>query len=349
MEYRTLGHSGIKVSALSLGTMTFGGKDRFSKVGSSGVKEADEIIHLCIDHGINLIDTANIYSFGVSEEIIGEVLQGKRPGDVLIASKARMPVGEGPNDQGFSRYHLISECEKSLKRLRTDVIDLYFMHEWDGQTPLEEMLEALAMLRQQGKIRYIGCSNFSGWHIMKAIQVSRERNLPQFITQQIHYTLEAREAEYELLPIAVDQGVGVMAWSPLSGGLLSGKYTREHKPDGVTRMSEGWTEPPIRDEERLWNIVDVLNEIAGEHSASPAQVALAWTLTRPGIASLVIGGRKIEQIRDNIGAVELHLTEEDVSRLNRVSEIPLLYPYWHQDKFARGTFSPGDLALFGGR
>ena len=267
----------------------------------------------------------------------------------MIASKARMPVGEGPNDQGFSRGHLIRECERSLKRLRTDVIDIYFMHEWDGQTPLEEMLEALSQLMQQGKIRYIGCSNFSGWHIMKSIQVSRERNLPQFVTQQIHYTLEAREAEYELLPIAVDQGVGVMAWSPLAGGLLSGKYTRKQKPEGVTRMSEGWTEPPIRDEDRLWNIVDVLQEISKEHQASPAQVALAWTLSRPGVASLVIGGRKIEQIRDNIGAVELKLTRDDLSRLNKVSQIPLLYPYWHQDKFARGTFSQGDWALFGGR
>ena len=349
MEYRYLGHSGIKVSTLTLGTMTFGGKERFSKVGSIGVKEASEVIHLCIDHGVNLIDTANIYSFGASEEIIGEVLKGKRPGDVMIASKARMPVGDGPNDQGFSRGHLIRECERSLKRLRTEVIDLYFIHEWDGQTPLEEMLEALSLLLQQGKIRYVGCSNFSGWHIMKALQVSSERHLPRFVTQQIHYTLEAREAEYELLPIAVDQGVGVMAWSPLAGGLLSGKYTRENKPEGVTRMSEGWTEPPIRDEERLWNIVDMLQTIAAEHNASPAQVALAWTLSRPGVASLVIGGRKIEQIRDNLGAVELRLTGEDLLKLNKVSNIPLIYPYWHQDKFARGTFSPGDRALFDGR
>jgi aryl-alcohol dehydrogenase-like predicted oxidoreductase len=223
------------------------------------------------------------------------------------------------------------------------------VHEWDGQTPLEEMLEAMAQLLQQGKIRYAGCSNFSGWHLMKALHISHEKNLPRFVTQQIHYTLEAREAEYELLPIAVDQGVGVMVWSPLAGGLLSGKYTRKSRPEGVTRMSEGWTEPPIRDEERLWNIVDVLHQIAGEHEASPAQVALAWTLSRPGVVSLVIGGRKIEQIRENLDAAELHLTEEDLSRLNSVSEPPLIYPYWHQDKFARGTFSAGDWALFGGR
>ena len=349
MNYRYLGHSGIKVSTFTLGTMTFGGKERFAKVGTSGVKEADEMINLCIDHGINLIDTANIYSFGVSEEIIGKVLQGKRPGEVMIASKARMPVGEGPNDGGFSRWHIIRECEKSLKRLRTDVIDIYFMHEWDGTTPLEEMLEALSLLMQQGKIRYTGCSNFSGWHIMKALSISKERNLPRFITQQIHYTLEAREAEYELLPIAVDQGVGVMVWSPLSGGLLTGKYTRNKKPEGITRMSEGWTEPPVRDEERLWKIVDTLNQIAQERHVSAAQVALAWTLTRPGIATLVIGGRNIDQIRDNLGAATLQLSEEEVKRLNEVSELPLIYPYWHQEKFARETFSAGDWALFGGR
>lgn len=349
MKYRYLGNSGLKVSEMTLGTMTVGGEERFSMVGNLGVKETSEIIHMCIDHGINLIDTANIYSFGRSEEIVGEVLNGKRPSDVLISTKARMPQGEGPNDAGISSYHLVRECEKSLKRLRTDVIDLYYLHEWDGTTPLEEALEALSRLIQQGKIRYIGCSNFSGWHIMKALGISKEQNFPRFVAQQIHYTLEAREAEYELLPIAEDQGVGVHVWSPIAGGLLSGKYTRDKKPGGVTRMSEGWTEPPVRDEERLWNIVDTLIEIAGDRDASPAQVALAWLLTRPGVASLVIGGRTIDHIRENLEAVHLMLSEEEITRLNWVSEPPLLYPYWHQLKFARDTFSPGDWALFRGR
>ena len=349
MEYRYLGNSGLKVSTLTLGTMTFGGVDRFAKIGNIDVKQAREIIDLCVDRGINLVDTANIYSFGRSEEIIGEVLGGNRPGDLLISTKARMPQGEGPNEAGFSRYHLVRECEKSLKRLRTDVIDIYYIHEWDGRTPLEEMLEALHLLMQQGKVRYIGCSNFSGWHLMKALAISRERNLSRFVTQQIHYTLEARDAEYELLPIGVDQGVGVHVWSPLAGGLLTGKYSKDKKPEEVTRRSEGWPEPPIRDEERLWNIVDSLVEIAESREVSPAQVALAWLLTRPGVVSLVIGGRKIEHIRDNIGAAALELSEEELERLNRVSEIPLIYPYWHQARFARGTFSEGDLALFGGR
>ena len=349
MEYRNLGHSGLRVSSITLGTMTFGGKGKFGKVGNIGIKEAGEIIDMCIDNGINLIDTANIYSSGRAEEIIGEVLGGRRPEGLLISSKVRMPVGDGPNDEGFSKYHIIRECEKSLKRLKTDVIDIYFMHQWDGATPLEEMLEGLQLLVQQGKIRYIGCSNFSGWHIMKALGISREQHLPRFVTQQIHYTLESRDAEYELLPIAVDQGLGVLVWSPLAGGLLTGKYTRDKKPGGGTRISEGWDEPPVRDEERLWKIVDALLEVADHHNVSPAQVALSWILTRPGIASVVIGGRNIEQIKDNIGAVTLKLEPDEIGRLNDISRLPLIYPYWHQDKFGWGRFGKGDLALFGDR
>jgi len=347
MKYRYLGRSGLKISTVTLGTMTFGGKGPFAKIGDLGVDDARKIIDLCVDHGVNLIDTANMYSGGRSEEIIGEALGGKRPGNMLISSKARMPTGNGPNEGGFSRHHLIQECEKSLKRLRTDVIDIYYMHEWDGMTPLEEMLETLDTLVKQGKIRYIGCSNFSGWHIMKALGVSKEHHLQRFVTQQIHYTLEAREAEYELLPIAVDQGVGVLAWSPLAGGLLSGKYSRDKKPEGVTRVSQGWPEPPIRDEERLWNIVDVLIDIAAQHKVSAARVALAWILTRPGVRSVVIGGRKLPQIEDNIAAADLKLSAEEVERLNKVSAIPLIYPYWHQANFAKETFTPADRALFG--
>ncbi|MDA3948258.1 MAG: aldo/keto reductase [Spirochaeta sp.] len=347
MEYRYLGRSGLKVSTITLGTMTFGGQGPFAMIGDLGVDDARSIIDLCVDHGVNVIDTANMYSAGKSEEIIGEALNGKRPGNMLISTKARLPIGDGPNDGGFSRHHLIGECEKSLKRLRTDVIDIYYMHEWDGQTPLEEMLETLDSLVKQGKIRYIGCSNFSGWHIMKALGVSTQNHLQRFVTQQIHYTLEAREAEYELLPIAVDQGVGVLAWSPLAGGLLSGKYSRNKTPDGVTRLSEGWTEPPIRDEERLWNIVDALNDIAAQHHVSAAQVALAWILSRPGVASVVIGGRKEAQIKDNVAAADLELSDEELQRLNTVSAIPLIYPYWHQASFAKDTFTPADRALFG--
>ncbi|SDL52366.1 Predicted oxidoreductase [Catalinimonas alkaloidigena] len=345
MDYRYLGRSGLKVSTLTLGTMTFGGKGKFASVGNSDVNEARRIVDACVERGVNLLDTANVYSGGVSEEIIGEVLNGKRPNDLLIASKARLRNGDGPNDSGFSRYHLIRECERSLKRLRTDVIDIYFMHQWDGSTPLDEMLETLDTLVKQGKIRYIGCSNFSGWHIMKAMETSRANHWQRFVTQQIHYTLEAREAEYELLPIAVDQGLGVLVWSPLAGGLLSGKYRRDRTQQEGTRFTGGWTEPPIRDEARLWDIVDVLMDIADNRGVSGAQVSLAWLLTRPAVSSLVIGGRNMQQIEDNLAAAELQLTDEELTRLNEVSQPPLIYPYWHQANLAKDSFQAPDQAL----
>jgi aryl-alcohol dehydrogenase-like predicted oxidoreductase len=286
-----------------------------------------------------------MYSSGLSEEIIGEVLNGKRPGNVMISSKARMPVGNGPNEEGFSRYHLIRECEKSLKRLRTDVIDIYYMHEWDGLTPLDEMLDTLDTLVKQGKVRYIGASNFSGWHTMKALNTSKENGYQRFVTQQIHYSLEAREAEYELLPIGIDQELGALIWSPLAGGLLSGKYSRDTIKQAGTRFSEGWDEPPIRDWDRLWNIIDVLKAVAKQKNVSAAQVALAWTLSRPGVSSLVIGGRTLEQIKNNIKASEVVLTNNEIQQLNEISKIPLLYPYWHQANFAKNRLSEADKIL----
>ena len=343
MEYRRLGRSGLKVSAVSMGTFSFGGKGDFAMVASQGVKEAQRLVDACIDGGINLFDTANMYSAGRSEEILGEVLEGRRD-KILISSKARMRIGDGPNDEGVSRYHLIRECERSLKRLRTDHIDVYFMHEWDGLTPPEEMLSALDMLVSQGKVRYIGCSNYSGWHIMKALGVADLKNYPRFVTQQIHYTLEAREAEYELLPISVDQGLGVMVWIPLAAGLLSGAFRRDRKPQD-SRQAAGWSEPPIRDENRLWNIVDVLVEIGEARNVTPAQVALAWTLSRPAIASVVVGGLSEQHFRDNIAAVDLKLTAEELDRLNVVSRLPYIYPYWHQHNFAKDRFCAGDWAL----
>lgn len=343
MEYRTLGRSGLKISVLSMGTFSFGGKGDFAMVAKQGVNEARRLVDTCIDGGINVFDTSNMYSAGRSEEILGEVLEGRRD-KVLISSKARMRIGDGPNDEGVSRYHLIRECERSLKRLRTDHIDIYFMHEWDGLTPLEEMLSALDTLVTQGKIRYIGCSNYSGWHIMKALGVSDLRQYPRFVTQQIHYTLEAREAEYELLPISVDQGLGVMVWSPLAAGLLSGAFRRDAKP-ADSRQAAGWSEPPIRDENRLWNIVDALVDIAEKREVSPAQIALAWTLSRPGITSLVVGGLTPQHFNDNIAAVDLVLTPSELEQLNQVSRVPYIYPYWHQHNFASDRFCAGDWAL----
>lgn len=343
MKYRTLGKTGLKVSEITMGTFTFGGKGPFGMVASQNVAEARKLVDLCADHGVNLFDTANMYSTGLSEEILGEVLEG-RYDDILVTSKARMRIGDGPNDEGVSRWHLIRECERSLKRLRTDHIDIYYIHEWDGLTPVEEKMAALDTLVQHGKIRYPGCSNYSAWHVMKSLGAA-PNYASRFATQQIHYTLEAREAEYELLPLAVDQGLGTLVWSPLAAGLLSGKHRRgQAAPDG-SRQAAGWNEPPIRDTERLYNIVDVLVAVGEEHSVSAAQIALAWLLTRPSIASLVVGGRNEEQFKQNFQAVDIVLSEDQLERLNDVSRLPLIYPYWHQHNFTRERFSQADQAL----
>src|SRR5271169_2757599 len=345
MEYRLLGGSGLKISVLTMGTMTFGGKGNFAKVGSVGLDEVRRLIDLVADAGVNLIDTADVYSGGGSEELIGEAMGGKRKPGMLIATKARFPTGQGPNDRGLSRWHLIEACEASLKRLRTDVIDLYQVHQWDGETPLEETMEALDTLVRSGKVRYIGCSNFSGWHIMKAMEVARRDGRAPFVSEQIHYTLQAREAEYELLPIAIDQKLGVLVWSPLAGGLLSGKHRRNKAAPEGTRQFAGWTEPPVRDENALWDIVDELVAIGEAHGVSAAQIALAWLLGRPAVTSLVIGGRNEAQFRDNLACVNVKLTDDERSRLDKVSQPPLIYPYWHQSWTAKDRLGPADLAL----
>src|SRR5579863_1903441 len=345
MEYRQLGNSGLKVSILAMGTMTLGGKGVLSKVGSVGLSEARRLIDLVIDAGVNLIDTANVYSGGVSEEIVGEALDGRRKGDVLIATKARFPMGEGPNDRGLSRRHLIRECEASLRRLRTDVIDLYQVHQWDGLTPLEETMEALDSLVRNGKVRYVGCSNFSGWHIMKAMEVARRDGRVPFVSQQIHYTLQAREAEYELIPISIDQKLGILVWSPIAGGLLSGKHRRNQQTPEGTRQFAGWKEPPIHDEAKLWDIVDALVAIGAKRGLSAAQVALAWLAGRPGVTSAIIGGRTEAQFKDNLAAADLKLTAEERKRLDEASQPPLLYPYWHQAWTASDRLSAADLAF----
>ena len=343
MEYRRLGHSGLYVSSLTLGTMTFGGRGGFSKVGDTGVAGAKRQIDMCLDAGVNLFDTANIYSGGQSEAILGEAISGRRD-DLLLATKVRMSVGEGPNDTGLSRHHIIRQCEESLRRLGTDYVDLYQVHEWDGLTPLEETLEALDTLVRSGKVRYVGSSNYAGWQLMKALGISERFGLQRYVSQQIHYTLQAREAEYELVPVALDQGCSILVWSPLAGGLLSGKYRRdEDASEG--RHVEGWDEPPVRDADKLYDIVDALVEIAEGRGVSAAQVALAWLLGRPSVASVIIGARTNEQLADNLGAAELGLSEEERRRLNEVSAPPLIYPFWHQAKTASDRLGPADLPL----
>jgi aryl-alcohol dehydrogenase-like predicted oxidoreductase len=341
MDYRLLGRSGLKVSALSIGTATFGGDGLW---GATDVKEAQRQIDLCLDHGVNLVDTANVYADSKSESIIGEALSGGRRDRLLLATKVRFARGHGPNDRGLSRWHIIRECENSLRRMQTDVIDLYQVHEWDGQTPLEETIEALDTLIKQGKVRYVGCSNYSAWHLMKALGIADRAHWQRFVSQQIHYTLQAREAEYELIPLGLDQGVSVLVWSPLGGGWLSGKYTRKSQPESGRQVT-GFREPPITDWNRLWDIVDVINEVAAAHGVSGAQVSLAWLLQRPLVASVIVGGRNFEQFADNLQAADLKLSAEEVARLDKVSQPPLIYPYWHQSFTATDRLGAADLAL----
>jgi len=301
---------------------------------------------MCREAGVNLIDTADVYSTGRSEEIVGEVLAGRRD-QFLIASKVRMAMGPGPNDQGLSRHHVIEGCEASLRRLRTDHIDLYQVHEWDGQTPLEETLEALQYLVDSGKVRYVGVSNYAGWQLLKALGISGRDHLPRFVSQQIYYSLQERSAEYELIPAGVDQGLGTLVWSPLAGGLLSGKYRRGVTPPEGSRHLTSWNEPPVYDEELLYDTVEVLVDVAQAHGVSAAQVALAWLLTRPSVSSVVVGARTDEQLADNLGAASLVLSGDELGRLEEVSRPRLIYPYWHQLKTSAARLSEADLALLG--
>jgi aryl-alcohol dehydrogenase-like predicted oxidoreductase len=346
VEYRTLGASGLRISVLTMGTMTFGGQGGFANVGSTGVDDARRQVDLCLEAGVNLIDTADVYSDGLSEEIVGQVLHGRRD-EVLVATKVRMAMGPGPNDAGLSRHHILSGCEASLRRLGTDHIDLYQVHEWDGQTPLEETLEALDLLVQTGKVRYDGASNYAGWQLMKALGTAERTGLPRFVSEQIYYSLQARDAEYELIPAAVDQGLGVLVWSPLAGGLLSGKYRRDQRPSAGSRQLTDWNEPPVYDQERLYDTVEVLLAIGAGRGVSAAQVALAYLIGKPAVTSVVVGARTTEQLTDNLAAADLVLSPEERDQLDQASAPPLLYPYWHQAKTARDRLSPADLTLLG--
>jgi aryl-alcohol dehydrogenase-like predicted oxidoreductase len=295
-----------------------------------------------VDAGVNLIDTADIYSAGASEEIVGQAIKGHRD-DLLISSKVRMPTGDGPNDAGLSRHHIISAVEASLRRLGTDHIDIYHVHEWDGETPVEETLSTLDSLVRSGKVRYLAASNYSGWQLMKALAAADRRGYERFVAEQIYYSLEARDAEYELVPVALDQGLGILVWSPLAGGLLSGKFRRDADQPEESRHLTNWNEPPVRNEDRLYDTVEVLVDVAKAHDVSPAQVALAWLLNRPGVTSLVIGARTDEQLADNLKSADLVLSSEERATLEQVSRPDLIYPHWHQA--AGDRFGDPDLSL----
>ncbi|MHA4896863.1 aldo/keto reductase [Pedobacter sp. PWIIR3] len=335
MEYRQLGNSGLRVPVLSFGTATFGGGDEFFKAwASTQVDEATRMVNLCLDAGVNLFDTSNVYSAGASEEILGKAISGNRD-KILISTKATFPMGDGINDFGSSRLNLIKACEDSLARLGTDHIDIYHMHGFDANTPVYETLKALETLVESGKVRYIACSNFSGWHLMKSLSVSERYGWSKYVAHQAYYSLLNRDYEWELMPLAIEENIGTIVWSPLSSGKLTGKYRRDQPMPQDSRIAQGGN--PVKnkeaDDDRLYNIVDVLDELAEETGKSVTQISLNWLLQRPTVANIIIGARNEDQLKHNLGAVGWNLTLEQVKRLDQVSDELPSYPYWHQRQF----------------
>jgi len=328
MKYNLLGNTGLKVSELCLGTMTFGGRGIWTAIGTLEQQAVDHLVGRAVEGGINFIDTANVYSEGLSEEMTGKAIRnlGLNRDDLVIATKVRGRMAEGPNGSGLTRKHILQQVDASLKRLQTDYIDLYQIHGYDPLTPLEETIDTLDTLVKSGKVRYIGCSNLAAWHIMKAVAYSKYNNLAKFVSLQAYYTLAGRDLERELVPLLEDQKIGLMVWSPLAGGLLSGKYTRNvESAEGGRRLNFDF--PPV-DKERAFDIVDVLHEMAQEKNATVPQLALAWLLHRPVVSSVIIGANKPEQLEDNLKATEVKFTENELQRLDEVSRIAPEYPGW---------------------
>jgi aryl-alcohol dehydrogenase-like predicted oxidoreductase len=340
MEFRQLGRSGLKVPALSFGTGTFGGGTEFFRAwGSSDVAEATRLVDICLEAGVNLFDTADVYSAGLSEEILGKAIEGRRH-DILISTKTSFRLGKGPNDIGSSRHHLITACEASLRRLGTDYVDIYHLHGFDALTPVEEALSTLNRLVESGKVRYIACSNFSGWHLMKSLDVSQRYGWSRYVGHQVYYSLVGREYEWELMPLALDQGIGALVWSPLGWGRLTGKIRRGQPLPATSRLHKtGENGPPVPDE-YLYKVVDALDEVAKETEKSIPQVALNWLLQRPTISTVIIGARNEEQLRQNLAAAGWSLSPAQVAALDRASEQTPVYPYWHQRQYAERNPPP---------
>jgi aryl-alcohol dehydrogenase-like predicted oxidoreductase len=326
--------------------MTFGGAGGFADVGHTDLDSARRVLDRCMEAGVNMVDTADIYSDGASEEIVGQVVKGHRD-SLLLATKCRFPSEAGANGAGSSRYHILRSVEASLRRLGTDYIDLYQLHGWDGQTPLEETLATLDSLVQSGKVRYTGCSNYSAWHVMKAVATSERLGLGRFASHQIYWSLIGRDVEVEVVPAAIDQGLGVLVWSPLAGGLLTGKYRRDTKPAAGARHLTEWGEPPVHEPEKVYDVIDAVVEVAAGHGVPPAQVALAWLLTRPAVSSVIVGARDASQITQTLGAADLELSADELGRLDAVSSSPLPYPLWHQAKSVGDRLSAADRVLLG--
>ena len=335
MEYRQLGHSGLKVSVLSFGAGTFGGGDEFFRAwGAAGVEEATRLVDVCVGAGVNLFDTADIYSRGLSEEILGKAISGKRQ-RLLISTKATFPMGEGPNDLGSSRHHLIRSCEDSLRRLGTDYIDIYHMHGFDATTPVEETLSTLDDLVTSGKVRYIACSNFSGWHLMKSLAASDRYGWSRYVGHQVYYSLIGREYEWELMPLGLDQKVGALSWSPLGWGRLTGKIRRGQPPPEVSRLPKTADYGPRVADEHLYKVVEAIDQVARETGNSVPQIALNWLLQRPTVSTVIMGARNDEQLKQNLGAEGWSLTASQIATLDAASKVARVYPYWHQAQFAQ--------------
>jgi len=333
MEYRLLGGSGLKVSALSFGTGTFGGANEFFKAwGSSDVAESTRLVDICFEAGVNLFDTADGYSDGRSEEILGKAL-GDRRDRALISTKAFFPTGGGPNDSGSSRYHLRIALEASLRRLGTDYVDIYHLHGFDALTPIEEVQDTLNTFVREGKVRYIAASNFSGWHLMKSLAIADRYGWTRFVGHQVYYSLIGRDYEWELMPLATDQKVGALVWSPLGWGRLTGKIRRGQPLPEQSRLHKTAEMGPQMDDEYLFKVVDALDKVAAETGKSVPQVALNWVLQRPTVSSVIIGARNEEQLRQNLDARGWNLTAEQVAELDKASAVQPVYPYWHQRNF----------------
>lgn len=339
MEYRNFGGSGLKVPVLSFGAGTFSGTGMFEQWGNTNVSEARRLVDICLEHGINMFDTADVYSNGGSESILGQAIESKRD-KVLISTKSTFAMSDNPNDVGSSRSHIVKSCENSLKRLKTDYIDIYFMHGFDATTPIEETLRALDDLISSGKIRYIGCSNFSGWHLMKSLAISEKYGLNRYVVYQGFYSLLSRDYEWELMPLGVDQNVGLMVWSPLGWGRLTGKIRRNMPMlDGRIKQGGSFNGPDVN-ESHLFDVIDVLDQIAEESNKTIAQVAINWLLHRPTVCNVIIGARDEKQLLENIGALGWSLNETQIRQLDMVSQQKQAYPYWHQRQFENRNPSP---------
>ena len=335
MKYNLLGNTGLYVSELCLGTMTFGGRGMWTAIGTLPQEQVNSLVKQSVDGGINFIDTANIYSEGLSEQMTGQAIRdlGLKRDDLVIATKVRGQMGEGPNEVGLSKKHILQQADESLTRLNMDYIDLYQIHGFDKLTPLEETLEALDSLVKSGKVRYIGCSNLAAWQLMKALGISAQQHLSKFVSLQAYYTIAGRDLERELIPLLLDQKVGLMVWSPLAGGLLSGKYSRDTETQEGRRVNFDF--PPVN-KEKAYDILNVMRKIADNKGVTVAQIALSWLLHQPAVTSVIIGANKPEQLTDNLSSVDVKLDSEELDQLNEVSKLSPEYPGWMIERQGSG-------------